>query len=313
MKSKKSVSWGLPQLAENSSVKMSSGEQNSIPIVHSVDDGDIYANLTAIDRFCTTIQYPTSMTNHDTHGCVGILTMKTNTTLQVRVWTCAHRFVSHDVDSTQIVSLESLLATSKPPLKSRMLLALKLASSVMQLHSTPWLDDFWSASDIWFPTSNGSLEGSILHYPLVHRTFNHAEGSPVPVTAQNPQNSFWKVLAPNMSLLALGIVLIELLEWKTLAALQREHCPTPPLDASMDPSLNRLVAAREMVKHLVAQLADSDLYFHALRRCIDGLDHPVKTLDHDDFKGEVYRLVVRPLEVHLTQGWPDCAGLTEAL
>jgi len=308
-KVEKSVSWSLPHLTDGSNVKIKSGDYNSVPVAGSVDGEDVYAKSTAIDCFCTTIQHST---DHDTAGCVGILTTKANTTLQIRVWTCTHRLRSHDVDSTQIVSLESLLATPKPPLKSRMLLALKLASCVMQLHSTPWLAEFWSASDIWFPTFNGSIKGSILQYPLVHRTISQTGGSPTPTVAQNFQNSLWKVLAPNMSLLALGIVLIELLEWKTLAALQGEHCPTPPLDSSMDQSLNRLVAAKEMVKHLVTQLADSDLYFHALRRCIDGLDHPVKTLDRDGFKSEVYKLVVRPLEVHFAQGWPDCAGLIQA-
>ena len=301
-KSKKAVSWG------DDSNRSESRDCNSVPVIDSIDGEDVYTKLTIIDHFCTTIQHSAA---YDTHSCVGILSMKANTTLQIRVRTCTHQLMSHDVDSTQIISLESLLATPKPPLKSRMQLALKLASAVMQLHSTRWLDDFWSASDIWFPTFNGSLKGNILHYPLVHRTFSQARGSPTPPMAQNPQNSVWKVLAPNMSLLALGIVLIELLEWKTLASLQGEHCPT--LDSSMDQSLNRLVAAKEMVKHLVTQLADSDLYFHALRRCIDGLDHPVKTLDRDDFKSEVYKLVVRPLEVHLTQGWPDCAELTGAL
>ena len=70
----------------------------------------------------------------------------------------------------------------------------------------------------------------------------------------------------------------------------------------MDQSLNSSVAAKEVVKHLVTQLADSDLYFHALSRFIDGLDHPDKILDSGDFKSEVFKLVVRPLEVQKVAG-----------
>ena len=135
-KSENAVSWGLPHLASDTHVKLRSGNHN--PVV-GVDGEDAYAKLTTIDRFCTTIQH---RTDHDTHEGMGILTTKTNSTQPIRVWACTHRFMSYNIDSAQVISQESLLATPKPLPKSRMLLALKLASSVMQLHSSPWLDDF---------------------------------------------------------------------------------------------------------------------------------------------------------------------------
>jgi len=113
----------------------------------------------------------------------------------------------------------------------------------------------------------------------------------------------WRVLAPNKDLLSLGIALIELLEWRSFESIQNDKSYNLLLEPSVDVKVNRYLAAKQMVDYLEKQCRDKDLYFNSLRRCIEGIDHAGKTLDRDDFKKEVYRLIVRPLEVHLRQGW----------
>ncbi|KAF8465691.1 hypothetical protein BDZ91DRAFT_794718 [Kalaharituber pfeilii] len=291
----KFVSWSQPNPGKTIN------DENKVPappaeLIYKADNYN-KATFTTIDRFCTTIRSAT-----DIHCCLGILSAKSNPALLTRVWVPKEH--SLYICPAEVVSLESLLTSRplpKPSLKSRITVGLKLASSVMQLHSTAWLNDFWSASDIWFQNLEAPIE-HILATPLVHRAFSRPDKPPTLQCAENPQDSLWRVLAPNESLLSLGIILIELLKWKSLASLQKKF--SIPLDPSGDDKINRFIAAKGIMEHLETQYADCDPYFNAARRCIDGLDHPgKKTLDRDDFKKEVYNLVVRPLERYFMQGW----------
>lgn len=95
-------------------------------------------------------------------------------------------------------------------LRDRMLLALTLAISLLQLHETPWLYESWSKETIQFmKTPSGKGKGvSALDIdftkPLVSREFS------------SQSQSLAKHLQPKEALLELGIMLLELWHEKTI-------------------------------------------------------------------------------------------------
>ncbi|RPB29332.1 hypothetical protein L211DRAFT_4483 [Terfezia boudieri ATCC MYA-4762] len=281
----------------NSSQHHNSALADRLGYKHLEVDG---ATLKRIDSLCSAINI--SPGNNNLSHCLGILSPNTDTTIQTRAWIPSPNPLL--LGLVKVVSLEYLISSNslpKPPLKSRIALAVTLASSVMQLHSTAWLNDLWSISDIWFLKQDTSIE-HILERPLIYKPFSHSKITEVSIPTIT-QNSVWRVLAPNKDLLSLGIALIELLEWRSFESIQNDKSYNLLLEPSVDLKLNRYLAAKQMVDYLKKQCRDNDLYFNSLRRCIEGLDHAGKTLDRDDFKKQVYRLIVRPLEVHLRQGW----------
>jgi len=254
-------------------------------------------SLKKLDNLCNAIR-----SEADQHHCLGILSSNTSNIIQTRVWIPKPSPLR--IGPVEVVSLESLLTSyhlPKPTLKSRMTVAVKLASSVMQLHSTAWLNDFWSTSDIWFPRRTST--DNMLERPLICKAFSHITKPPLPADNFPTHSELWRVLDPNEYLLSLGIILIELLEWRNFDSLRKDKSYNLLLKSSGDEKIDRYLAAKQLVDYLRDQYRDNDLYFTALRRCIQGLDHGEKTLASDGYKKEVYKVIVRPLEVHLRQGW----------
>ena len=94
----------------------------------------------------------------------------------------------------------------------RRLLAVNLASSLLQLHSTPWIDTFFSKKDISFLLSDPSTMSIDHAQPYVSRSFASKAHLPTPITTRSES----KVPHGNPSILALGIVLLELYYCETL-------------------------------------------------------------------------------------------------
>ena len=112
------------------------------------------------------------------------------------------------------VTLKALLCDTEPtsrrtnfPLRPRMMLALGLASNLLQLSRTPWLRMPWSKDEIFFlrrPSAAG-------HYydfsrPFVSLTFNSR------VASTQPQEQ----IDPKVAFLELGILLLEIWNSETL-------------------------------------------------------------------------------------------------
>ncbi|EXJ70240.1 uncharacterized protein A1O5_06308 [Cladophialophora psammophila CBS 110553] len=95
-------------------------------------------------------------------------------------------------------------------LRDRMLLALTLAISLMQLYETPWLDKSWSKETIQFmkvPDGNGKSVSAVdidFTKPVISREFSSASHRSA------------KHLQPKEALLELGIMLLELWHEKTI-------------------------------------------------------------------------------------------------
>lgn len=118
------------------------------------------------------------------------------------------------------ISFEELLSQAmnsryNTPLKFRMLLALRLASNLLQLLQTQWLQNAWSKSAIYFPLrpemrprQDSVLSLVDLDRPFVSQTFDSKESAqPACVRTE-----------PKVALLELGILLLEIWHQQTFEA-----------------------------------------------------------------------------------------------
>jgi hypothetical protein len=116
------------------------------------------------------------------------------------------------------ITLKELLSDADParrvpliPLKLRMLLALKLASNLLQLLQTQWLRTDWSKELVSFPVGpvqNPKTSDIDFTRPYVSCIFEHAN------TAANPAKT--SSVEPKVAMLELGIVLLEIWHERTL-------------------------------------------------------------------------------------------------
>lgn len=121
-------------------------------------------------------------------------------------------------DTTDKVSLGDVLGDDRFGEEQRLRLALKLASSVMQLHTTDWLTDYWSKSDISFlRSSHGVID---FDNPLIGRTFGKSSYTMMSMSQSLPQPMLH---ASVPCLFSLGIVLLELRYRTLFEDLKTDH------------------------------------------------------------------------------------------
>ncbi|ORY10273.1 hypothetical protein BCR34DRAFT_354613 [Clohesyomyces aquaticus] len=115
----------------------------------------------------------------------------------------------------QFISLKELLSDDltkrRIPLRSRMLLSVRLASNLLQLLNTPWLPATFSKEKIFFPATPVPKQNTPLvdfSRPFIHSEFK--EDDPTAVFSQNYASP------PKETLLELGILLLEIWHEQTL-------------------------------------------------------------------------------------------------
>ena len=102
----------------------------------------------------------------------------------------------------ETITLETLLSKMSPirlSRRQRYSIALKLASSHLQLHDSPWLGNQWSKKDILFYTQNGNI--ILTEHPYISKYF-------LSETVNPSQSSTYMLADHGMS--TLGIILLEL-------------------------------------------------------------------------------------------------------
>ncbi|KAI9887959.1 MAG: hypothetical protein M1823_000216 [Watsoniomyces obsoletus] len=208
-------------------------------------------------------------------------------------------------ESHEFVSLETLLRHPAEEgilvltRQERYKIAVTLASSFLQLHTTPWLEDKWSKKDILF-ARDGVGARPLIDRPYVARDYSPAT-APAPLT---PATMSPHVLSPDTSregLFRLGVVLLELCFGQAMEDQQiRQQCLGP--NGECHEFTDRMTAFlwRRGV------LGESGPEFdNAIRRCLDCAFGPKSTnLADDDFKEAVYNEVVEPL-MKITKCWDD--------
>jgi hypothetical protein len=172
-------------------------------------------------------------------------------------------------------------------------LAVDLASSVLQLYNTPWLEEQWGKDDVYFIHRPEASSASVFEHPFVCRKF----GAQVVSTAKTTTTSTTACrVIRNQTLFALGILLIELWYGKPIEELQT----VPDLDCAGTPGVTWCTAER-LVEHEM-EFDAGKRYSDAVRRCIRcNFDSKETSLNNESFQQLVYDGVVKLLEKTLQQ------------
>ena len=169
--------------------------------------------------------------------------------------------------------------------------AVDLASSVLQLYNTPWLDEEWSDNDVYFVHRPGISATAVFEHPFVYRKFSSTAAIQAPTT----QRVTYKVIR-NQTLFTLGILLIELLYGKPIEELQSAR----DLDCQGTPGVAWCTAERLIEEELEYEAGPR--YLDAVRRCIRcDFNRKDSSLGNEDFQLAVFHGVVAPLEKTLHQ------------
>ena len=209
--------------------------------------------------------------------CVGIL----SNIGDVNVRVCPRGGKQLGVKPMELVTLQTLFSQpQQPSVRERLKLAVLLASSVMQLHETSWLNKLWYSSDIFF--KGADAQDFRLAEPYLKSTFQTAQASGVDVVQKEDEWSD-SMLCCNQTLFMLGIILIEVYHWKPFEALENGR--------------RRSKAVRETVAELFQNAGEN--YGLSVKTCVQGLPCMEMDLHHEGFKNEVYEKIVAPLEDNL--------------
>ncbi len=160
--------------------------------------------------------------------------------------------------------------------KFRLELATLLASTALQLQTTPWLNSSWDSNDVLFHTG-------IAAHPYITKGFSSDANQPEePVKLAEPSP------VRNESIFNLGVLLLEL-------------CLGKPLDHFRTTEDSSIFTEFCIAKRLVENLAEeaSSGYADAVTACIYcdfGREVKDHSLDNDAFRQAVYEYVVTPLE-----------------
>lgn len=214
----------------------------------------------------------------------------------------------HNLKTRETVSLEGLL--SGQPGKDaavvltryeRFTLAAILASSLLQLQTTPWLSETWSKKDILFLQGGEDPRRPIIEHPYVAE---HFVSSNVPQRVEPPaRQSPTAMDSCTKSIVALGIMLLELCFGEKLEDqpirrkyLQEDGKPNDYTD---------LCTAKEWHGRVYSEYGDA--LSDAIRRCLDCAFGPKPNFADDEFKQAIYSDVIEPIEIFLRQ-WSGGRG-----
>jgi hypothetical protein len=183
-----------------------------------------------------------------------------------------------------ILSLRSVLLDPAFARRNRLQLAVTLASSVLQLHETPWLRDNWGMDDILFIKR---AENNGYDHPFVSQRLDHANRN-----SSSTTSSTMSRIIRNQTLYALGLSLIELWYGKPLSVLSIAG------DQAETNQMTEWNTADRLVEELYNEAGGK--YSDAVRRCIRcDFDRRGSSLQDVTFQRAVYQGVVAQLQENL--------------
>ena len=185
---------------------------------------------------------------------------------------------AHHLVSSDFVSLEQVLTNLK--LKQRMVLSFVLASSLLQLHNTPWLATLLAKDTVYFQRAKSNILGFDVDHPFARHTFTL---NTTPETLSKPN--------AKRSLLELGIILLE--TWHQVTFESYTTAQAIPLD---DTYGRRYDAARKWLDDTEAEILA--LYSEVVNRCIECSFFRTSTFPEWEevaFRESVCEGVVKPL------------------
>lgn len=210
--------------------------------------------------------------------------------------------VSSSSDSTyEIITLEQVLFQTsgdnpsrvKWNLVQRMNLAFNLASSLLQLYSTPWLSESWTKRNIcfWCHRPSAHANDMVLSFepdrPFIAHRFSGAATACLPAQVEAKHQ-----------LLDLGILLLEIRHQISFESWASAH------DFTLDISYgSRYNAASAWLRDSEGELEPS--YFDAAGRCIECTlqsRSAIPKWEDRDFRKSVCESVIKPL-------WSNCSTM----
>ncbi|RYP19185.1 hypothetical protein DL765_003500 [Monosporascus sp. GIB2] len=209
---------------------------------------------------------------------------------------------SDDSDSFLTVSLRDLLdrRLRPPPLSRRHRMASMIAASILNLHSTPWIPLALTSKDLYFIQRHGKVE-----YDQVFVTRKVGDDISVASdTSCDAVNNF----DGNPSLHALGVVLMEVMLWKSVHDfwddVEETECANIPSQVLLNIRSSNGFKRTSSVLERVG-FSGGLAYREAVEHCIKcDLQCDNESLDDDEFRDAVYNYVVAPLQ--------DAAQITTA-
>ena len=194
----------------------------------------------------------------------------------------------------ELITLEQILlqiSSDRPSrvkwnLIQRMNLSFSLASSLLQLYSTPWLSEPWTKRTICFWRLRPSSQANDMVL-----TFESDRPFLVHKFTKGPAACPTYNLNAKYQLLALGIVLLEIRHKRSFESWASTH------DLILDSSYGKRYDAASMwLRDFIGDLEPS--YFDAAARCIEcnfQTRSPILDWEDLDFRKAVCELVIKPL------------------
>lgn len=181
--------------------------------------------------------------------------------------------------------------------KERLKIALTLASTVLQLYDSPWIDSVWSGQDIQFLSSQ-SIDSDEAPFigPFVSTSFRGPASSSELRQPASTSSSLADDLMPSKVLFALAVMLIELCLDKTLVEM-RQLSPGEGNVTQQSTLLDDYKTAHDQL-NAVFQKSGSN-YGSVVQRCLKcefDITPKQKGLGFEKFRHLVYEGVVAPLE-----------------
>ncbi|WYZ42117.1 hypothetical protein EsH8_V_001012 [Colletotrichum jinshuiense] len=184
---------------------------------------------------------------------------------------CSFKALASEQDTGSILTLQGWMSLQGANLdrKRRMELALQLSLAVIQLASTPWIDDSWTW-DSWAIAAGRNSHRSGM--PLLFcRRFN---SSGAPSETQPPSSTVWSILSRGPVLARLGLCLVELAFGQRLSEIRRESAAKHHLgegagsDNEFDADLLDFITAKQLLSSQRIRHQLGEPFEDAVRACI---------------------------------------------
>ncbi|EGP88203.1 uncharacterized protein MYCGRDRAFT_40054, partial [Zymoseptoria tritici IPO323] len=166
-------------------------------------------------------------------------------------------------------------------------LALSLATGMLQLHSTPWLQSSWGKSDIMLISKQDKI--------LSQHAFISQDSTGARKTLPaSPATGALAMIIKNRTLFSLGLMLIELCMGKSMEDLHRADERNP--DGTISEFSDLLTAERLLNKQTISE-SFGKRWSDVVRRCIRcEVDETESSLEDAGFRKAVYNKILMELE-----------------
>ena len=171
----------------------------------------------------------------------------------------------------------------------RLQIAVTLASSVLQLDGTSWLESEWTSNDIYFHKKDRRANDESYLHPYLPWKPCKSHGIIYSNTIPCAQATKLEHLMDRCQVLfALGLILVELCFGRTLLAMQR------PEDHDVNQEKTKYMTARRLLNSVYSEMGTS--YGDVVRRCLfQPFDVRDMSLENEILQQKVFEDVVIPL------------------